>query len=261
VRAAVSPLDRHASPTAPLRLTPTAIDRLLWPLHRWVWLDAHRRGKKLLRFAETEAAGGRDLSRAAELSSDGLLRRLYLRHSEDEHRHAALFRRRAREILSAHRHGSSAVEANWLAPGERGFENLRVEAQPADALLAFLHLSEGAAARRFALYQKLLDGDPSTRDLFGEILKDEAFHMSYTRSQLARIAPKKQGFVLWRSRAGRVWKAYLRIAGAIASLFGTVFLTAQYFLVLPLFAYLAKRNVDPEGFSPPRSKNRLESQY
>lgn len=245
----------------PLRLGPSAVDRLLWPLHRWVWLDAHRRGKKLLRFAETEDAGGRDLSRAAELSADALLRRLYLRHSEDEHRHAALFRRRAREILGAHGQRASTVEANWLAPGERGFEDLRVEAQAPDALLAFLHLSEGAAARRFALYQNLLGDDPKTRDLFGEILKDEAFHMSYTRSQLARVAPKKQGLVLWRSRAGRVWKAYLRVAGALASLFGTVFLTAQYFLVLPLFAFFAKRNVDPEGFRPSRGKGRLESQY
>lgn len=244
-----------------MRLNPSALDRLLWPLHRWVWLDAHRRGKKLLRFAETEDAGGRDLSRAAELSTDALLRRLYLRHAEDEHRHAALFRRRAREILRAQDGRASTVEANWLAPGERGFEDLRVAAQPADALLAFLHLSEGAAARRFALYQKLLADDPSTRDLFGEILKDEAFHMSYTRSQLARIAPKKQGLVLWRSRAGRIWKAYLRVAGALASLFGTVFLTAQYFLVLPFFAFFAKRKLDPEGFSPARGKGRLESQY
>jgi hypothetical protein len=261
VRAAVSPVERIASLPTPGGLTPSAVDRLLWPLHRWVWLDAHRRGRKLLRFAETEDAGGRDLSRAAELSADGLLRRLYLRHAEDEHRHAALFRRRAREIFETHGQRAGGVEANWLAPGERGFEDLRIDAERPAALLAFLHLSERAAAQRFALYRSLLEGDPSTRDLFGEILKDEAFHMSYTRSQLARIAPKKQGLVLFRSRAGRVWKAYLRIATALASVFGTVFLTAQYFLVLPLFAWFAKRNVDAEGFSPVRRRSRLESQY
>lgn len=244
-----------------MRVAPSPLDRLLRPLHRWVWLDAHRRGRKLLRFAETEAAGGRDLSRAAELTSDGLLRRLYLRHSEDEHRHASLFRDRAREVL--HGASGSAFEANWLAPGERGFDELRIGQQSPDALLAFLHLSEKAAAGRFALYRSLLSADPETRDLFGRILEDEVFHMSYTRSQLARIAPRKQGLRLWQSRAGRIWKAYLRAATAIASVFGTIILTAQYFLVLPFFALLARRSAreEPDGFSPPRPGGDLKSQY
>ena len=244
-----------------MRVAPSPLDRLLRPLHRWVWLDAHRRGRKLLRFAETEAAGGRDLSRAAELTSDALLRRLYLRHSEDEHRHASLFRDRAREVL--HGASGSGFEANWLAPGERGFDDLRIGQQSPDALLAFLHLSEKAAAGRFALYRSLLSADPETRDLFGRILEDEAFHMSYTRSQLARIAPRKQGLRLWQSRAGRVWKAYLRAATAIASLFGTIILTAQYFVVLPLFALLARRSAreEPDGFAPPRAGGDLKSQY
>src|SRR5262249_9706124 len=80
-----------------LAVRPSRFDRLLWPLHRWVWQDAARRGRKLLRFAETEAAGGRDLSRAAEQTRDPLLRRLYLRHALDEHRHSEMFRRRGRE--------------------------------------------------------------------------------------------------------------------------------------------------------------------
>ncbi len=65
----------------------------LSPIHRWVWRDVDRRARKLLRFAETEADGGRDLARAAELTDDPLLRRLFLRHALDEHRHAELFRR------------------------------------------------------------------------------------------------------------------------------------------------------------------------
>jgi hypothetical protein len=244
-----------------VRVVPSPLDRLLRPLHRWVWVDAHRRGQKLLRFAETEAAGGRDLVRAAELTEDGLLRRLYLRHSEDEFRHAALFRSRAREVLQG-LHGE-AFEANWLAPGERGFDDLRLDRQSPAALLAFLHLSEKAAAGRFALYRQVLSNDPGTRDLFGRILEDETFHMSYTRSQLARVAPKKQGLRLWQSRAGRIWKAYLRLATAVASLFGTVLLTLQYFVVLPIFALLAKRSAgsEPDGFAKPRERIDLKSQH
>src|SRR5437016_9040925 len=102
------------------------VDRVLAPLHRWVWSDAHRRARKLLRFAETEADGGRDLSRAAELTRDAALRRLYLRHAEDEQRHADLFRRRGRALLSQG-HRRARHEANWLAPGERGLDDLCVE--------------------------------------------------------------------------------------------------------------------------------------
>ena len=76
----------------------------------------------------------------------------------------------------------------------------------------FWHLSEKAAAGRFVLYGQVLDRDPDTRAVFARVLEDEAFHMNYTRKQLARLAPRKQGLRLWQARAGRLWKAYLRLA-------------------------------------------------
>src|SRR5258705_375449 len=39
----------------------------------------------------------------------------------------------------------------------------------------------------------------------------------------------------------RLWKAYLRVAGGIAGLIGGAILTIQYFVVLPPFAWLARR--------------------
>ena len=72
---------------------------LLRPLHSWVWIDTARRARKLLRFAETEADGGRDLVRAAEVTPDPLLRRLFLFHARDEQRHAELFRQRGSALL------------------------------------------------------------------------------------------------------------------------------------------------------------------
>ena len=246
-----------------MRSAPSAIDRLLKPLHRWIWVDAHRRARKLLRFAETEADGGRDLSRAAELTADPLLRRLYLRHAQDEMRHADLFRARGRALLQRLPHRVAGIDANWIAPGERGLDDLRVEVQGEGTLLAFLHLSEKAAAGRFALYEEVLDCDAETRALFARILEDEAFHMTYTRKQLARLSPRKQGMDLWQARAVRVWKTYLRLAMALASAIGAAVLTAQYFIVLPLFALLARRaaNRDPPGFVRTRSAPALESQY
>jgi rubrerythrin len=245
-----------------VRAAPSALDVLLTPLHRLIWTDAHRRALKLLRFAETEEDGGRDLARAAELTADSSLRRLFLRHAEDEQRHATLFRRRGRELLRGGPR-SSRFEANWLAPGERGLDDLRVESESDESLLAFLHLSEKAAAGRFAIYGQVLDCDPDTRAMFARILEDEAFHMSYTRKQLARLSPRKQGLHLWLARAGRLWRTYLRIAGALASVLGTLMLGLQYFLLLPLFALLAKRAArrEPPGFARSRPASLLQSQY
>jgi rubrerythrin len=245
-----------------VRVAPSTLDLLLKPLHRWVWTDPHRRARKLLTFAETEASGGRDLSRAAEMTRDPSLRRLFLRHAQDERRHADLFRSRGRELLSVTPRGSR-FEARWLAPGERGLDELRVEGETDESLLAFLHLSEKAAAGRFALYGQVLDGDHETRAVFARVLEDEAFHMTYTRKQLARVAPRKQGLRLWQARAGRLWKAYLRIASALASVLGRLMLGIQYFVLLPPFALLAKRAARQEapGFRAARSPTPLQRQY
>ena len=239
------------------------LDVLLRPLHRWVWADPHRRAQKLMLFAETEADGGRDLARASELTHDALLRRLYLRHALDEQRHAEMFRVRGRELLRTLERSGDRAQANWLTPGERGLDDLKVEAEKDDTLLAFLHLSERAAAERFAVYSDVLSIDPPTKQVFQAILKDEAFHMNYTYAQLRRVAPKKHGLRLWLARLSRLWKGYLRISAAVAGLFGAILLTVQYFVLLPVFAFLAKRAAKKEsnGFSPARKVKSLESQY
>ena len=109
----------------------------------------------------------------------------------------------------------------------------------------------------------MLDADPQTRALFARILEDEAFHMTYTRKQLARLSPKKQGLRLWQARAGRIWSAYLRLASAVAGLLGSLLLLLQYFLLLPPFAILAKRAArsEPSGLAPARHPVPMKSQY
>ena len=244
-----------------MRAEPSTVDRLLTPVHRWVWSDAQRRARKMLRFSETEADGARDITRAAELTADPTLRLLYLRHAEDEQRHADLFRRRGRELLDPS--SGRVFEANWLSPGERGLDGIDAGSQGDDALLAFLYLSERAAAGRFVVYEQVLDHDPQTRAMFARILADEEFHMTYTRKQLARLSPRKQGVRLWQARAGRLWKAYLRVATALASLLGTVMLAFEYFVILPLFAVFAKQTArrEQEGFATSRDRLAMEKQY
>jgi rubrerythrin len=246
--------ERRASP----------FERALRPVHRWVWRDARRRGQKLLTFAATEASGARDLARAAELTRDPVLRGLYLRHAREEQHHASLFRARGGAILAALAPGDAAFEANWVAPGERGLDEVRVNGRDAP-LLAFLHLSEQAAAARFSVYRQAIS-DAATREVFSEVLRDEVFHMRYTRSQLARVAPRAQGIQLWRARLARLWRAWLRLATAIAGLLGTAVLLAQYFVLVPPFALLARRAARREraGWREPvrrEERTALESQY
>ena len=234
------------------------------PLHRWIWNDPGRAARKLLSFAETEADGGRDLIRAAELTGDPTLRRLYMRHALDEDRHAQLFRARGAILLRALPAGtSSSFQLNWAAPGERGLDDLRVHAESDANLLAFLHLSEKSAAAHFAAYAEALTCDPATSAVFREILKDENFHMSYTLAQLTRVAPERSRLYLWKARAGRLWKAYLRMMSAIAGIMGAVILTLQYFVLLPPFAVIAKRagRGEPPGWVPAGPERPLKSQY
>jgi hypothetical protein len=220
----------------------TAFDRMLTPVHRWIWSDADRRVQKLLRFSETETDGGRDILRAAEVTSDPLLRRLYLEHAIDEFRHGVLFRHRAAELLrvSASR-SSPGFQGDWLAPGGHGLDDLQVDGESDRNMLAFLHLSEKAAASRFTVYRDVMQHDPPTRAVFEEILHDETFHMNYTLMQLARVEPKRHRRHLWWARLSRLWKAYLRLATGLAGILGSMLLTIQYFVLLPPFAWLAKR--------------------
>jgi hypothetical protein len=243
-----------------------ALDRMLTPVHRWIWGDAERRVEKLLRFGETETDGGRDILRAAETTSDPLLRRLYLVHAIDEHRHGELFRKRGSALLHAlPRHAKPTFQADWLAPGGHGLDDLNVDEESDDAWLAFLHLSEKAAASRFTVYRDVLQDDPPTRAVFEEILRDEVFHMNYTLVQLARVSPRGHRFRLWRARLSRLGKGYLRLATAVASVIGGLLLTIQYFVLLPPFAWLARRAERREhaGWTPisPRRSNSLTRQY
>ncbi len=238
---------------------------MLAPIHRWIWRDRERRVQKLLRFGETETDGGRDLLRAAEVTSDPLLRRLFLLHATDEQRHGQLFRRRAAAMLQG-RGSAPDIGAERLAPAGHGLDDLRVDEESDDTMLAFLHLSEKSAASRFTVYRDALGADPDTQGVFTAILHDEMFHMNYTLTQLLRVAPKRHRSHLWRARLSRLWKAYLRLASAIAGVLGGLLLMIQYFVLLPAFAWIAKRAAarEPIGWSavpPERNEASLRRQY
>jgi hypothetical protein len=244
----------------------TVFDRLLKPIHRWIWTDVERRVQKLLRFSETEIDGGRDILRAAELTSDPLLRRLYLEHAIDEFRHGLMFRERAGSVLrELSLRSKRRFQLDWPTPGGHGLDDLQLDQESDGSLLAFLHLSEKAAASRFTIYRDVMQHDPPTHAIFAEILNDERFHMNYTLTHLVRVAPERHRRHLWRARLSRLWKGYLRVATALAGAIGTLILTFQYFIVFPPFAWLAKRAARKEspGWFPisPERNGSLRRQY
>src|SRR5262249_12185327 len=196
---------------------------------------------KLLAFAEVEPDGGRDILRAAEVTPDPLLRRLYLEHAIDELRHGDLFRERGSALLRARGGGGATLFNGTPLPGGHGLDDLKIEGEPDSRLLAFLHVAEKSAAGRFTIYRDVVQDDPPTRAIFDQVLRDEVFHMNYTYTQLARIAPAAHRPHVWRARASRLWNRYLRLAAGAAGVIGALVLLILYFGALPPFALFAYR--------------------
>src|SRR5882762_508774 len=106
------------------------VDWMLRPVHRWIWGDTDRRVRKLLAFAEVETDGGRDILRAAELTRDPLLRRLYLEHAIDELHHGNLFRERGAALLRLRATRETSLFNGSPLPGGHGLDDLRIEGEP-----------------------------------------------------------------------------------------------------------------------------------
>jgi hypothetical protein len=89
--------------------------------------------------------------------------------------------------------------------------------------------------------------------------------MDYTLSQLARVSPRRTGLALWRARLSRLWKAYVRLALALAGLISGLVLTILYFTLLVPFALMTRRAARREtsGWTPasPQRHASLERQY
>src|ERR1700704_5339086 len=116
------------------------VDRMLRGVHRWIWGDFDRRVRKLLTFADVETDGGCDILRAAEVTPDPLLRRLYLEHAIDELHHGDLFRERGAALLRARGTARGLLLDGNPLPGGHGLDDLRIDGEPDHRLLAFLHV-------------------------------------------------------------------------------------------------------------------------
>ena len=236
---------------------------------RGVWSDPYRKYRTLLSFSETEEDGGKDLVRAGRRVSDPDLRKHIERHSIDEVRHADLFRRRAAEVASEHNIPIGGTDGGSdkrydLAGARKGVDvdaHGFMNAGLIDELgeleyVAMVHVAECKAAELFAVYRDLNADDPATRDVFEEILRDEKYHVAYTKTFLDKWRKQGRGAeidkALKKAKGSRLmgaWRALgLRSAAGIAH----VLLFVCYWTLLAPFGLLAKRPSAQQHWHAPK---------
>ena len=208
------------------------LDRLLRPLHHWVWGDFDRRVRKLLAFGEVEADGGRDILRAAEVTPDPLLRRLYLEHAIDELHHGICSASAARRCCARVPPAEDAASTATRFPAATASTiSRRRRTRPSPARVP-ARRGEGGG-RPIRDLSRARRRRSATRAIFEEILRDEVLpHELHLHAARAHLAARRTAGTCG-ARASRLWKRYLRVAAAVAGLFGSVMLTLMYFVVLP----------------------------
>ena len=203
-----------------------------------VWRNDQKIANKLDGFASTEAGSALDMLKAAELTDDPKLRRLFFRHAMDEARHAQLFRAAARRIGVCARSGGS--EYNLIhATRQNLFESMGLV-----RFVAFVYLAERRGEVQFRALRDHFADRPELADLFARIGKDEKFHVSYTRKLLRDWKRQGRGRevvqALWYVRLARARDTWLRAGRMLGDLLSRVCMSVIYLLVLPPFVILSR---------------------
>ncbi len=217
-----------------------ALLRLVAPL---VWRNDAKIAAKLEGFAATEAGSALDMLKAAELTDDPKLRRLFFRHALDEARHAQAFRVAARRMLPDPM--TLGSEYNLIhATRQNLFQTLGLH-----RFVAFVFLAERRGEAHFRALRRHFRSRPELESLFSCIGKDERFHVAYTQRLLETW--QKQGLsstvrlALLRVRGQRALEAWRRSGRMIGDVITRLLLGVVYFVSLPLIA-LVQRRADPD---------------
>ena len=215
--------------------------RLAAPL---AWRDDARVATKLMGFAATEEGSALDMLRAAELTADPKLQRLFFRHGLDEHRHALRFREVARRLTDgaaetrAHEEHHAARQDLFARWGAVRF-------------VAFVWKSEARAHRQFLLLARRFRRRPLLGRLFEEIARDERVHVAYSRHLLdAWIAAGRGREVrraLRRVRLDAAWTAWRNAGRRLGDRAVRGLLAALWVAVVPWFALIHRRAEAGQG--------------
>lgn len=247
---------------------------------RQVWADPERTILTLESFARTETDGAADIARAASRTVDPWLRDHLERHAEDERRHGDMFRELARtrraarprtpaagvaipfDLTRGRPDGEDSVNAHGFLETDRydDFQDV--------PFVAMLHVAEKKAASLFEVQHELTGHLPDVQAAFRTILKDEQYHVSYTRSALERFREQGRGREVSRAlkaaSEARLLGSWKRLGARATGNLGRLLLFVAYFTVCAPFALASRRQTDDGGFRDPRVPDpsaTLGSQY
>lgn len=200
---------------------------LLAPL---AWRLPGHAARMLHGFAHAEQGSMIDLLAAANLTPSPARRALYLRHADDEGRHALMFAHRSAELRRARR---EAPLGPVHADTERLFERLGEI-----GFLAFVHLGEARARAQFAAHIRASGrvGDERSATLLGAICDDEAEHERYTGALLAELAggEREAHAAVRRAALWEAWRLWRRAGRWLASIVYAALMAVLFVAVAPL---------------------------
>jgi hypothetical protein len=240
-------------------------DSLLQAISRVVWRRPQRRIIKMFEFSFTEEDSFRDMARAAELTRTPDMRGKYMLHALDEARHADLFRHRSAAIIKhleaqgidtrATRETMEALRSGAVSLHETYHHNNLFESLGELEFLAFVYVAERRGAQQFRIYRNLLKDDPESQAMFGVILNEEKFHMSYSRAALDKMARDGRAlevrWAIFRVRARRYWQAWLRFCRRFANVSNGILFTLLYVLLVTPTALFSRKPGQATGWQRP----------
>ncbi len=217
--------------------------RLLSPL---AWRSPRRSARKYHAFALAEHGSMLDMRLAAARTTEPARAAAYLRHADDESRHAQMFGRRAARLG-----GEAGLQLGPVrADSERLFELLGER-----DFLAFVYVGEARARAQFEAYVEWFKANGRGQDatLFETVLVDERRHEEYTRNFLFELV----GDVEARRALRRVarWefrRRWLRAGRFLAERVYVVAMLLVYALAAPLALLVRVARPIRRGWLPAR---------
>jgi len=214
----------------------------------WVWRSNARIAQKLLRFSATESGSALDMLRAAELTTDPQLRRLFFHHALDEARHARMFRNAARSLMPE---GTPQDEYAQV----HGTRQDLLERYGLVGFIAFVHVAERAGMQQFEALREHFRHQPDLHALFSTVAHEEKFHVSYSGRQLQRWRAQGRGKevrnALIRIQAQRAWEAWRRAGRVLGDVMSRAIISVICLVVIPGFALLQRLSPRKSGWQKP----------
>jgi len=202
-------------------------------LNPFVWWSHRRSALKLYSFSLSEHGSMLDLHVAARLTPCPERAALYVRHANDEARHAKLFWNRATLLLTeSGRPGLSFPRADI----EHLFETLGEI-----RFLAFVHRGERRGRQQLESYQKYFQsrGNQEMAALFDGIVADERRHESYTLELLHTLASESEAANALQSvRRWELWQRWRRLGKGLTARLYTGLMWVLYLASLPLAVWV-----------------------